>query len=138
MLIKLSYIDIGEHKYPMSFSIASGRQMGGFIKLTKNFDKDSMDLPQVAQILTDLLYAMIYSGCAYMNRMHLPAYEEAPVDSNGKFIPLKKEDLEVLIPLEPEALNELTGKIKECINLGKQRDIKAVENKNLKKKKQRR
>ncbi len=122
----------------MSFSIASGRQMGGFIKLTKNFDKDSMDLPQVAQILTDLLYAMIYSGCAYMNRMHLPAYEEAPVDSNGKFIPLKKEDLEVLIPLEPEALNELTGKIKECINLGKQRDIKAVENKNLKKKKQRR
>lgn len=122
----------------MSFSIASGRQMGGFIKLTKNFDKGSMDLPQVAQILTDLLYAMIYSGCAYMNRMHLPAYEGAPVDSNGKFIPLKKEDLEVLIPLEPEALNELTGKIKNCINLGKQRDIKAVENKNLKKKKQRR
>lgn len=120
----------------MSFSIAAGKNLGGFVKLTKNFNKDAMDLPQVAQILTDLLYAMIFSGCAYMNRMHIPPYEGAPVDSKGKFIPPKKEDLEVFIPLEPEALKELTEKIKVCINIGNQRNVKAVANKNLKKKKQ--
>lgn len=136
MIVKVSYIDIGEYKYPMSFSIASGKHLGGFVKLTKNFDKNAMDLPQVAQILTDLLYAMIFSGCAYMNRMHIPPYEGAPVDSEGKFIPPKKEDLEILIPLEPQALKELTEKIKVCINVGNQRDIKAVASKNLKKKKQ--
>ena len=138
MLAKLSYIDIGDKKYPMSFSLSSAKRMGRLSELSKGFDKDNVDLVQAASMLSDILHVMICTGCTYCNAMHLPPYDQAPIDRNGRFIPIKKEEMEVLIPLEAETMKVIIRKIQECVSNGKKRELQAVPSKKVKKKRVRR
>lgn len=134
MLAKITYIDIGNKKYPMSFSLSSAKKMEGLAKISKSIDKGSADLVSAASMLSEILYVMIYTGCMYCNAMYFPPYDGAPIE-NGKFVPIKKENLEYLIPLEADDLKEIVNKIKECVFNGKKRELKAVPNRSSKKKK---
>ena len=95
----ISYLEIAGKRYPMSFSLGAQKAIvaryGGMECLgdlrSRGLDEQDMDM---LIWMTELLIAQ---GCAYKNYFEkdIPAPKDAPVDADGKWIPLPAEAIEV-------------------------------------------
>lgn len=114
---RVVYITINDYDYPMVFSMAT-------INLVKKNDG-----------LLDMLYAMIQSGCEYMNAYHLnPADKNLKISPNGKILPISYRELAFETIPTQGFLKEVSDKISECTMVGKDKEIEAVVKSNSKKK----
>ena len=133
MDMNIQFIDIGEYRYPMSFSLACVSQMGNFAQAAKKIE-EGQDVAEAANMMISMLYLMIDSGCAFMNIMR-QKYDRAPIGEDGLLEPIPKDTIGYLIPSDPEELKAIVAKIKKCISKSKERQIQAKPLKSSKKKK---
>ena len=134
MNMNIQFIDIGEYRYPMSFSLACVSQMGNFTQAAKKIE-EGQDVAEAANMMISMLYLMIDSGCAFMNIMR-QKYDGAPIGEDGLLEPIPKNTIGYLIPSDPEELKVIVAKIKKCISKSKERKIQAkpINSSNKKKK----
>lgn len=133
MDMNIQFIDIGEYRYPMSFSLACVSQMGNFTQAAKKIE-EGQDVAEAANMMISMLYLMIDSGCAFMNIMR-QKYDRAPIGEDGLLEPIPKDTIGYLIPSDPEELKAIVAKIKKCISKSKERKIQAKPLNSSKKKK---
>ena len=118
MDMNIQFIDIGEYRYPMSFSLACVSQMGNFAQAAKKIE-EGQDVAEAANMMISMLYLMIDSGCAFMNIMR-QKYDRAPIGEDGLLEPIPKDTMGYLIPSDPEELKAIVAKIKKCISKSKE------------------
>lgn len=124
----ISYLEIAGKRYPMSFSLGAQKAIvaryGGMECLgdlrSRGLDEQDMDM---LIWMTELLIAQ---GCAYKNYFEkdIPAPKDAPVDADGKWIPLPAEAIEVGIT-ELRGLAVLVKSILQCIGISKKQEVEA-------------
>lgn len=123
MEMNIQFIDIGEYRYPMSFSLACVSQMGNFAQAAKKIE-EGQNVAEAANMMISMLYLMIDSGCAFMNIMR-QKYDRAPMNDDGLLEPIPKDKIGYLISSDPEELKAIVAKIKKCISKSKERKIQA-------------
>ena len=124
----ISYLEIAGKRYPMSFSLGAQKAIvaryGGMECLGdlrgRGLDEQDMDM---LIWMTELLIAQ---GCAYKNYFEkdIPAPKDAPVDADGKWVPLPAEAIEVGIT-ELGGLAVLVKSILQCIGTSKKQEVEA-------------
>lgn len=126
---RLTYINVAGKNYPMSFSLQamkilakkSGSVGNAISKITdKELDADTIDM------ITEVLEMLITQGCAYKNYFEkdLPTEEDAPV-IDGKWTPLPKEALEIGLQLRD--MDAVAKAIEECVDIGQEKEVTAIE-----------
>ena len=102
---KIAYMNIGGKRYPLSFSLGASKRIsekyGGLDSLAAAMSGVETLEVKSLDMLVDMAVILISQGCAYKNvfEKNLPREEGDPVDENGNYIPLTKEEVEVGIQL---------------------------------------
>lgn len=124
----LSYLKIAGKNYPLSFSLGAQKAIAakyGGMKILDAFTDDDVTVENIDMLvwMTELFIAQ---GCAYKNYFEkdIPAPKDAPVDADGKWIPLPAEAIEVGIT-ELGGLAVLVKSILQCIGISKKQEVEA-------------
>lgn len=129
-MAKLTYIEIVGKKYPMSFSVMASKKIakkyGSVEKVLNGLDVESGVTEEVLDSMLFVVELLIAQGCAYKNYFEkdVTPPEDAPI-IDGKWTPLPREALEIALTVAD--IEELAEKLQECMEGGKQRNIKEVE-----------
>lgn len=97
---RISYLEIAEKKYPLSFSLAASKKIaqkyGSVEKMADLLTKSDGMTEKAVDEITFIIELLIAQGCAYMNLFEsdVPPYEKAPI-KDGKYIPPTKEEIEI-------------------------------------------
>lgn len=125
---RITCVEIAGKEYPMSFSLMATKKIAGkYGSVEKMLDalntKDGIKEKTIEEI-TDLLELLIAQGCAYKNYFEkdVPTKEKDPV-VDGKWTPLPREALEIAIGIGD--LEEIAGRIEECVTKSKKKEVKA-------------
>lgn len=100
---KITYFEIAGKKYPLSFSLLASRvlakKFGSIDKIGEAIGDGMSDVSM--ETLSFIAATLISQGCAYHNIFlkDVPVYDNAPIDENGKFIPLTQEEIETGVGL---------------------------------------
>ncbi len=98
---RMTYMEIGGKKYPLSFSLAATKAISKKFGSVKKMGEKISNIEDVNEETVDaiayILAVLVAQGCAYKNvfEKDIPAYEGAPVDGEGKYIPLNQEEIEI-------------------------------------------
>ncbi len=139
--MKIEFIELEDRKYPLTFSLSTSNEITKRYKnlhaLQYMLKNEKTPLEKKVNVLCVVLAAMIYSGCQYYNAFKKQPYDRAPIDDEGKFIPLTAEQISlVLVPTE-ENINDLTSKIEKCFSSSSKKELSGTVKKTTKKKKKR-
>lgn len=138
--MRIEFIEIEGKKYPLSFSLSASEQImkkyNNPQKMVNILQNKNVNIHVKINIICNILESLIYSGCQYYNAFNKEKYENAPI-KNGKFIGLTCEQIKVSLPLDEEYIENLTSKIKKCIESSntKQLGTKPIKNNSKKKRK---
>lgn len=127
---KATDIIIAGKRYPMRYTIAAGKaitkKFGGLKDMGETmFSGNEEEALNAVTWVTELL---IQQGCAYKNMFETdqPVPEDAPVDKDGRYIPLTQEELEIAMDIGDD-MRMLTNKLTEAIYGPDQRKVEAEE-----------
>lgn len=92
---RISYIEIGGKKYPLSFSLMAQKSMASKHGTLENlqekmskFDEEGIDA------LVDFIEILIKQGCAYKNRFEKDSLiPDGASVVNGEWIPIEREEI---------------------------------------------
>lgn len=112
----VKFVTIGGCKYPLSFSFGAIKRLAqkyaGINQMSEALGNIGNDDMVSLDILTDVLEVLIYQGCEYMNVIEkgLPPEEGAKTNKKGEYIPISKNEIELLMSLEEmaEAVEAIT------------------------------
>lgn len=100
------FTTIGGFKYPLSFSFGAVKRLakkyGGLTQMSEAMSGIGSDDIKSLDTLTDILEVLIYQGCEYMNVIEkgLPPEKGAKVNKKGEYIPVSKNEIELVMTLE--------------------------------------
>lgn len=136
-MAKIGYMNIAGKQYPLSLSLGASRRIaekyGGIQKISSLArGSDGLD-NETVEMLIDVAEILIAQGCAYKNMFEkdLPPEPDAPVDPDGRYVPLTKEEIEVGISLCD--LSEFTSALFLCLGKSQEREIETESNQEGKK-----
>lgn len=123
----IKYVTLDKKRYPMCFSLHTMKTLssafGSMDKALKVLQKGKNITAEKLDIVAKMAAAMIETGCEYMNFYGKNTYNGAPVDENGRFIPISYKDLLFLEDIDD--INGLTTAVFECINKSQTKQIHA-------------
>lgn len=125
---KLTYVEIAGKTYPMSFSLGASKKLisgyGSISELQKALEQGS-ELEQLTMI-SKIVELLIAQGCAYKNffECDIPAPQDAPIDSNGRWTPLSAEAIEAAVSVDD--VGRLVDALSVCMTKGSQKSVEAV------------
>lgn len=139
--MKVEFYELEGKVYPLTFSLSTSNEI---IKKYKNLNalqfmlkSEKTPLNKKVDVLCTVLESMIYSGCQYYNAFRKQPYDKAPINNDGKFIPLTAEQISLVFVPTEEKVNELSRKIQNCISNSSNKEITGRAKQNAKKKKNR-
>lgn len=117
---KIKFLEIGEHVYPLSFSLGAikriSQKYGGLEAFNKKLGKMDIENEEGIDNVTEFLELLSYQGAQYMNVIEKgnPPIEGADLDENGKYRPISKERIELLLDMDgiievTNIITEITG-----------------------------
>lgn len=130
---RITYIKIGEKNYPMSFSLGASKRIaqkfGSIDKVADAIIGADGVTEKTIDSIVFLTTILISQGCAYKNffEADLPVEKDAPVNSEGKYIALTEEEIEVAIGLLD--LGEVSTKLFEAMGKSDSTEVKAEDEK---------
>lgn len=128
---KITEIELVGKVYPMSFSAMASKQLakkyGTIESLGEMFSGKRQGTTEAdIDVVTYILCLLIAQGCAYKNyfEKNVPPPKNAPVDEEGKWIPLPQEAIE--IALQMDDFGRVKEAIETCISGGKEKELTAT------------
>lgn len=131
-MARIGTMVIAGKQYPMSLSLGASKRIAqkyGDIQVICNTIKtDNLLDDKTLDILIDIAEILIAQGCAYKNMFEkdLPWEPDAPVDADGRYIPLSKEEIEVGIALSD--MREFSSAIFYCLGVSQKKEIELESN----------
>lgn len=131
----IEYITLDKKRYPMCFSLhtmkALSSAFGSMDRALKVLKKGKDITAEKLDVIAKTAAAMIETGCEYMNFYGKSTYEGAPVDENGRFIPISYKELLFLEDIDD--INRLTTAVFGCLNKSQTKQIHVKPKENQKK-----
>lgn len=129
MANRIEYVKINGLFYPMVFSLGAKKQMSNIgnalstIQKLKNSEQteDKLELSGTSiDCITTIAEILIHQGCAYINKCekNRKIRANSPVDKNGNYVSISKEDIETCI-VDEEEMKELINKVISVMSSGK-------------------
>lgn len=135
--MKIEFIELEGKRYPLSFSLSTSSEITNRYKnlhaLQYMLKSDKTPLSKKVDVLCVVIAAMMYSGCQYYNAFRKQPYDKAPIDDDGKFVPLTAEQVSLVLVPNEENIAYLTAKIESCFSSSSKRELSGAV-KNTKKK----
>lgn len=128
---------IAGKRYPMSLSLGASKRIaekyGDVQAICGVIGENNLLDEKTLNILIDIAEILIAQGCAYKNMFEkdLPQDPDAPIDADGRYIPLSKEEIEVGISISD--MPEFSSAIFFCMGISKKREIELETDPNEKK-----
>lgn len=129
---RIEWIHLGNHTYPMVFSIGARKELETKYKNIQDYFDKCADPAAVSEAYLDGLETFIKYGCMRINVLgDAKRPEGAAINEEGKWEPITRETLEILICPGDEP--EVGAKIFSAINKGAMAEIKAKPTKETRK-----
>lgn len=139
--MKIEFFELEDKRYPLAFSLNTANEITGRYRnlqaLQYTLKSEKTPLSKKIDVLCNVLAAMMYSGCQYYNVFRKQPYEKAPIDDEGKFIPLTAEQITLVFEPTEKNIRNLTDKIEKCFCTSASKDLTAKVKNNTKKKRNR-
>lgn len=126
-MARITYIEIAGKEYPMSFSLGASKKIaarfGSVDKMGDLLSGGGEVTEQTIDSLVFVLELLICQGCAYMNffEADMPRGPKAPVDSEGRYVPLPSDRLEVACGIMD--IKEISEALAKAVGASSQAEI---------------